>query len=130
MRPANDGLATLNFDHHDVGDVVLESAVLNDLGGNLNVDPGSDEVPHLDPSSPLVNAGTCTGLPATDFESDPRPTGAGCDIGADEVTPLDRGTAPWPRIQVGIAPVRPASPQRGISPFSSVPRNRGVGTIS
>jgi len=59
-----------------------------DAGGNTNVDPGfrSDGV-HLDPSSPLIDAGD----PATvlhpderDVDGDPRLTGSAIDVGADE----------------------------------------------
>jgi hypothetical protein len=38
-------------------------------------------------TSPLIDAGTCTGAPPTDLEGDPRPSGGGCDIGADEFVP-------------------------------------------
>jgi len=38
-------------------------------------------------SSPLLDTGTCTGAPSTDLEGDPRPSGAGCDVGADEFVP-------------------------------------------
>ena len=37
--------------------------------------------------SPLIDAGSCTGAPALDIDGDPRPTGASCDIGADEFVP-------------------------------------------
>jgi len=37
--------------------------------------------------SPAIDTGTRLGAPATDFEGDPRPTGAGCDMGADEFVP-------------------------------------------
>jgi hypothetical protein len=37
--------------------------------------------------SPVIDAGTCAGAPATDIDGDPRPSGAGCDMGADEVVP-------------------------------------------
>jgi hypothetical protein len=60
-----------------------------DLGGNINADPlfvSRDDV-HLNPGSPAIDTGTCVGAPATDFEGDPRPTGGGCDMGADELAP-------------------------------------------
>jgi hypothetical protein len=41
----------------------------------------------LSPSSPLIDAGTGDGAPPVDFEGDPRPSGAGFDIGADEYVP-------------------------------------------
>ncbi len=84
----NPGTLTLNLDHNDLGDVVLGPATINDLGGNLKVDPHfARPLPHLSPTSPLVDVGTCNGVPPTDFEGDPRPTGTTCDIGADEVVP-------------------------------------------
>jgi hypothetical protein len=42
---------------------------------------------HLQSGSPCIDAGTCTGAPAVDVDGDPRPTGSGCDIGADEFVP-------------------------------------------
>ena len=39
---------------------------------------------HLATGSPAVDAGTCTGAPTDDFDSDHRPQGVACDIGADE----------------------------------------------
>ena len=42
---------------------------------------------HLSAGSPAIDSGTRTGAPVTDFEGDPRPTGGGCDMGADEFVP-------------------------------------------
>lgn len=39
---------------------------------------------HLQSNSPAIDKGSATGAPATDFDAQPRPTGAGFDIGADE----------------------------------------------
>jgi hypothetical protein len=82
-----------NLDHSDIGPTLRTppSVVVNDLGGNVSVDPqlarpGGRDV-HLKPGSPLIDAGTCTGAPPTDFDGDPRPGGATCDVGADEVVP-------------------------------------------
>jgi len=84
----------VDFDHCILG--VLSNtyptygalATFNDLGGNLNgVDPGLSRDFHLKAGSVSIDAGTCTGAPTTDFEGDTRPSGAGCDIGADEYTP-------------------------------------------
>jgi hypothetical protein len=62
---------------------------VTDLGGNISADPlflsATDH--HLTASSPAIDAGTCAGAPGTDFEGDPRPTGTGCDMGADEFVP-------------------------------------------
>jgi hypothetical protein len=67
------------------------SGTFNDLGGNIDADPMLASVSkgdaHLTPGSPCIDAGTCAGAPAADFEGDPRPSGATCDIGADEVVP-------------------------------------------
>jgi hypothetical protein len=71
---------------HDVLGTVGGTGTLTDLGGNLTTDPllvSATDV-HLTAGSPAIDAGTCTGAPAIDFEGDPRPSGGGCDIGADE----------------------------------------------
>lgn len=56
--------------------------------GNLDVDPGFQNGAggnlRLDTTSLLIDQGDATGLPATDFEGDPRIVGAAPDIGADE----------------------------------------------
>jgi hypothetical protein len=78
----------LGLDHSDVNDQGGPGSV-TDLGGNISADPlfvGPDHI-HLSPGSPCIDTGTCTGAPTTDFEGDPRPTGAGCDMGADEFVP-------------------------------------------
>lgn len=80
------GPATVDIAYSDVGSVDAGSGVVNDLGGNLSVDPalvGFD----LAAGSPLIDVGTCTGAPVVDFNGDPRPSGSGCDIGADEFVP-------------------------------------------
>jgi len=72
-------------DHSDV----LDGGFYTDLGGNISADPllVSTHDVHLRPGSPAIDTGTCTGAPTTDFEGDPRPTGASCDMGADEFVP-------------------------------------------
>jgi hypothetical protein len=80
------GAATVGADHSDLGDV---SGSYTDGGGNISADPlcvASDD-DHLTSSSPAIDTGTCTGAPATDIDGDPRPSGGGCDMGADEFVP-------------------------------------------
>jgi len=48
----------------------------------LFVDPANDDY-HLQAGSPCIDAGTDAGV-TTDIDGDPRPVGAGYDIGADE----------------------------------------------
>ncbi len=86
-NPSDFDNVTFNVDHSDIGDVGIGASTWNDLGGNVNVDPKFTKAPHLRVDSPLIDAGTCTGLPATDIDGDTRPSGATCDIGADEVAP-------------------------------------------
>jgi predicted outer membrane repeat protein len=79
------GSPAVTVSFSNFGDI---SGAFTDGGGNLDVDPllvnpAAGDV-HLQAGSPMIDAGTCTGAPATDFEGDARPTGAGCDIGADE----------------------------------------------
>ena len=79
--------AVANVSHSDVGESgEVAGGVLNDLGGNVSVDPQLVGF-ELAATSPLIDAGTCVGAPVEDFEGDPRPSGAGCDIGADEFAP-------------------------------------------
>ena len=81
---------------------------------NIDADPlffnPEDNDYHLTQGSPCIDTGTSAGAPDTDFEGNPRPHGAGYDMGADEYTgPLNRppvidsftaaptlGTAPLP----------------------------------
>lgn len=50
----------------------------------LFVDPAAGDY-HLQFGSPMMDAGTGAGAPPDDYDGDLRPTGAGVDIGADEV---------------------------------------------
>jgi len=75
----------VDLDHSDLDE---QSGPVNDLGGNINMSPlfvAADW--HLRATSPCIDTGTCAGAPTTDIDGDPRPTGAGCDIGADEFVP-------------------------------------------
>jgi predicted outer membrane repeat protein len=77
-----------NVDHSDVGMVTTSGGTFNDLGGNLSVDPRVRSDGTLRGGlAPVIDVGTCTGAPTTDFEGDARPSGAGCDMGADEFVP-------------------------------------------
>ena len=79
--------ALANVSYSDVGSAKeVAGGVLNDLGGNLSVDPQLVDFA-LAATSPLIDVGTCTGAPAVDFEGDPRPSGVTCDVGADELVP-------------------------------------------
>jgi hypothetical protein len=79
--------AVANLDHSDVGDAApVTGGAINDVGGSVSVDPQLSGL-HLGNGSPLIDAGTCTGAPSVDVEGDPRPSGATCDIGADEFVP-------------------------------------------
>jgi hypothetical protein len=93
--PTSSGAAlTVDFDHCDLGELdntfelQSDAATFNDLGGNISTDPlltGGDL--HLRPGSPAIDTGTCTGAPGVDIDGDARPTGGGCDMGADEFVP-------------------------------------------
>ncbi|HEV8323402.1 MAG TPA: choice-of-anchor Q domain-containing protein [Myxococcota bacterium] len=56
---------------------------------NISADPVfTDEAAgdfHLTTGSPCVDAAGSAGAPSVDFEGDPRPAGAGFDIGPDEL---------------------------------------------
>jgi hypothetical protein len=82
---------TVNLNHSDVSGTEIPpgGGTLNDLGGNLSVDPMFERPFERDLAvgSPCIDAGTCSGAPATGFDGDPRPTGPQCDIGADEFVP-------------------------------------------
>jgi hypothetical protein len=78
------GGLTVEADHCDIGD---RAGLFTDLGGNIDADPRLSGDLHLRTGSPAIDAGTCTGAPAVDFEGDLRPAGAGCDMGVDEFVP-------------------------------------------
>lgn len=88
---------TVNASYSNIGRVIDASGSIsgssvptyNDNGNNLNPDPGfrdpqNDDF-HLRFDSPMIDAGQCGGAAHwLDFEGDARPSGPGCDIGADE----------------------------------------------
>jgi hypothetical protein len=89
---------------------------------NPSVDPAVADF-HLKAGSPAIDAGTTVGAPAIDFDGNPRPAGAGIDIGAYEygagsaVRPAhaDRAAAPAaiaviPNLRTGSVHIRLASP--------------------
>jgi hypothetical protein len=81
---------TTNLRNSDIGTVSSGGSTVNDLGGNISVDPQLTTPAsglRLTAGSPCIDTGTCTGAPATDIDGDPRPTGGGCDMGADEFVP-------------------------------------------
>jgi hypothetical protein len=85
-------LSEVDVYYSDLNDVYHLKGTFNQAN-NLNTDPlfvdwaGNDF--HLRPTSPMIDAGTAIvpdppGLPATDFDGDPRVAGPAPDIGADE----------------------------------------------
>jgi parallel beta-helix repeat protein len=50
---------------------------------------------HLTVGSPCIDKGTSEGAPAYDTDGDPRPQGAGFDIGSDEYTPASTTCSIW-----------------------------------
>jgi hypothetical protein len=94
LVPASHGGVPLYLDE---GQTVLSTAAavnaLSDITASGNLDTaarpsfGTQGFPGLGAGSPLRNAGTCAGAPATDWEGDPRPQEGSCDIGPDEYEP-------------------------------------------
>lgn len=83
----------------DGGDSVVSLATWHGQGydahsfvaapSDLYVAPGSDF--HLKPGSPAIDAGSAADAPSADLDGNPRPVGAGPDIGAYEVQLLACG---------------------------------------
>jgi hypothetical protein len=67
--------AATGQDAHSVATSNPGALFVNAAGGNY----------HLAPGSLAIDRGTTTGAPPTDFEGTPRPSGAGIDIGHDEL---------------------------------------------
>jgi predicted outer membrane repeat protein len=71
--------------YNNVGDV---SSLYADLGGNIDLDSMFVDLRngnlHLKAGSPMIDAGSCAMASPHDFDGDARPSGTGCDIGADE----------------------------------------------
>jgi hypothetical protein len=65
----------------------------NPLLGPLQDNGGPTFTHALLHGSPAIDAGTCTGAPATDQRGAPRPQGASCDIGAYELAQASVTTA-------------------------------------
>jgi hypothetical protein len=83
---ANAGTVSAAFS--DIGARHTLGGTFVDGGGNISADPiVRGTVPRPRPGSPVIDTGTCAGAPVTDIDGDPRPTGPGCDMGADEVVP-------------------------------------------
>jgi hypothetical protein len=111
-----DSGARATVEYSDLGVVETIGTEIFDAGeGNFDADPhfaGLSNRRHLGPNSPAIDTGLCTRrvctpqpfpkppicirvrvAPFTDFEGDPRPTGTGCDVGADEFVPEPAGSA-------------------------------------
>ena len=80
----DDDLVNLTATYSDIED--------GDPGeGNITADPlfvGSGDY-HLTASSPCKDTGTSEGAPKYDIDGDPRPKGAGYDMGSDEYFPVN-----------------------------------------
>jgi uncharacterized repeat protein (TIGR01451 family) len=65
-------------------------------------DNGGPVLTDSDLGSPVINAGTNTGCPATDARGVTRPQGASCDIGAYEATPANLSVTKSAPASVGV----------------------------
>lgn len=70
----------------------IKGGTIIDEGGNIDEDPMFYLLEpglsyHISSDSPCIDAGTSDGAPTHDIDGDPRPYGAGYDMGADEFIP-------------------------------------------
>ena len=77
---------SITFSYSLLQDAACPAGHTCGTGMIYNIDPlfVSPTDAHLQPCSPAKNVGTATGAPATDFDGDSRPQGAGIDMGYDE----------------------------------------------
>ena len=68
------------------GTGTILTGTVNIYGDPVFVDPGAGDY-HIGLGSAAINAGVDAGV-NTDIDGDPRPIGAGFDIGADEYFPM------------------------------------------
>ena len=91
-RPTSAGTGTTTTLYRRGGTDAATAAQVNAFAGagsNLSVDPKFTSYPgdlHLAANSPCVDRGTAEGAPSADADGNPRPAGAGYDIGAFEFT--------------------------------------------
>ena len=80
--------SSISISYSDIGTIF---GSYNNGTGNLNVDPlffnSASGDYHLLSNSPVIDKGTSSGAPSTDFDGDARAMGAGIDMGADEYNP-------------------------------------------
>ncbi|UCE33103.1 MAG: hypothetical protein JSV40_07610, partial [Deltaproteobacteria bacterium] len=79
--------AMVNLFNNDYTQFVIKDGAGLSQANNIDRPPLLTGDFHLQADSPCIDAGTATapGLPATDFDGEPRTSGAAPDIGADEV---------------------------------------------
>jgi hypothetical protein len=91
LLPAPEDGASTSFDliTNNIGFLANFGTLTATPDPQLNVSPQlvkKQGVYRLGATSPMINAGTCAGAPADDYEGNARPDGSGlCDIGADEI---------------------------------------------